>query len=227
MSEPRDRARHPRGWRLAIAAATGAAGAGLLYFAVPIAAAALAEIPGNEVLARLHAETADAPALRRIVRSREAAVGWRGTGRTWAELGLALIMLDGEGRGSKRNAPLALAEEALTRSLGLAPMNPYAWMRLVLVRMTNGRPAAEIAPPLGLALATGPREDRMDTLMVEAGLLCWNELDDHDRDRIAERVRREWWRDPLRTATLAERAERMSLLARLVGLGQAAVEPAR
>ena len=211
----------------AIATAAVIAGAGLCYLAAPIAAASLAETPGNAILKRLHRETVDTPALRRLIRSREVSLKWREKGRTWTDLALARIVLGERGSVSKRNAHFALAEDALRRGLGLSPMNPYAWMRLVLVRMTNERPVAEIARPLSLALNAGPREDRMDALMVEAGLRCWSELDGHDRGRIAGKVRQAWQRDALGTAAAAARAGQTPLLARLADLRLPAPEPAQ
>ena len=219
--------RRPRLREIAAAAVALVAGAGLLWLAAPMAGASLAEVPGNATLARLHRDTAGAEALRGLVRSREASLGWREEGDAWTDLALARILLGQQDAAPKRSAHLRLAEEALARGLGLAPMNPHAWMRLVLVRMMNERPAAEIAPPLGLALATGPREDRMDALMVEAGLRCWSELDAQDRDAIAGKVREAWRRDAPGTAALATRIGQAPLLARLVGLGSPASDPAR
>ena len=211
----------------AVAAAVLVAGAGLVWCAVPMAAASLAEIPGNATLERLHRDVAGAGALRGLIRSREASLEWREKGRTWTDLALARILLGERGTDSKRDAQLARAEDALARGLGLSPMNPHVWMRLVLVRMMSERPAAEIAPPLGLALATGPHEDRMDALAVEAGLLCWSELDAQDRDSVARRVREAWRRDAPGTAAVATRLGRAPLLARLVGLGTPASDSAQ
>ena len=227
MSGSGERRRHPRIREIVIAAVAAAAGAGLLCLAVPMAAAALAEVPGTAVLERLHRETAGAPALHRLIRSQETSLGWREKGRTWTDLALARIMLGEQGSVSKRSAHFVIAEDALVQGLRLSPMYPHAWMRLVLVRMRNERPAADIARPLGFALDTGPREDRMDMLMVEAGLRCWSELDGHDRGRIADKVRRAWQRDALGTAAVAARAGQTPLLARLAGLGSSAPEPAR
>ena len=218
MSASRSRMRDLPARRHAAAIVAMAAGAGLLCLSAPIAVAAFAGIPGNPVVKRLHAETADDPALLRLIRSREASLTWREGSRAWAELALARIMLGGDGPGPARTAQFSLAEDALAKALALAPMNAHAWTRLVLVRVADRRPAAEIARPLSLALATGPREDRMDRLLLEAGLLCWRELDDHDRDRIAGRARREWKRDPSGTASVAARAGQLPLFARLVGL---------
>lgn len=204
------------GLRRAIAAATAVAGAGLLVLAVPMVGAGLAETPGNAILRGLYHEAPGAPNLRRLIRSREASLRWRAKGRTATDLALARMML-GEGRaGAERAEPLVLAEEALVRGLGLAPMNPYGWMRLAWIRMAQRRPAGEVAPALGLAVHTGPREERMNPLVAEAGLYAWSALDAGDRDRVADRVRQAWRTDALGAAAAAARVGRTALLARLV-----------
>ena len=202
--------------RRAIAVGAAAAGGALLCLAVPIAGAGLAETPGTAVLKRLYREAPGAPALRRLIRSREASLRWREKGRTATDLALARMMLARGLAGAERDAQLALAEEALVRGLGLAPMTPHGWMRLVRVWMTQRRPADEVAPALGLAVHTGPREERMVALVAEAGLYAWSGLDPSDRDLVAARVRRAWRADALGTAAAAARVGRTALLARLV-----------
>lgn len=203
---------------IVVGAVAAAAGAGLLSLALPIAAAGLVEAPGNAILQRLHRDAAGVPALQRLIRSREASIGWREKGRTATDLALARMVLGERGAAAERDRQLALAEEALAKGLALAPMNPYGWMRLVLIRMGNGRPAAEIAPLLSLAVNSGPREDRLLMPMVEAGLHVWNRLGRGDRNLVADRVRLAWRTDALRTAAAAARAGQTELLARLAGL---------
>ena len=203
---------------IVVGAVAAAAGAGLLSLALPIVAAGLAEVPGNAILHRLHRDAVGVPALQRLIRSREASIGWREKGRTATDLALARMVLGEQGAAAERDGQLALAEEALTKGLALAPMNPYGWMRLVLIRMEDGRPAAEVAPLLRLAVNSGPREDRLLLPMVEAGLHVWSHLGRGDRNLVADRVRRAWRNDALRTAAVAARAGQTELLARLVGL---------
>ena len=198
--------------------AVAAAGASLLFLAVPIAAASLAETPGNATLRLLHRDAAGVPALRRLIRSREASIGWREKGRTGTDLALARMVLGEQGVAAERDEQLALAEEALTKGLGLAPMNPYGWMRLVRIRMANGGSAAGIAPLLSLAVNSGPREGRLLMPVVEAGLHAWNHLDRNDRSLVADRVRLAWRTGALRTAAAAARVGQTALLARLAGL---------
>lgn len=200
----------------AIALAAAAAGAGLLYLAVPIAVAGLAETPGHATLKRLYHETPGAPALQRLVRSREASLRWRETGRAATDLALARMMLAEGLTGAERAGQIALAAEALVRGLGLAPMSPHGWMRLAWVGMAQLRPAGEVAPVLSLAVHTGPREERMFPLAAQAGLHAWSSLDPGDRDLVADRIRRAWRTDALGTAAAAARLGQTALLARLV-----------
>lgn len=222
----RGSARTGRIREIVIGAAAAVAGAGLLCLAAPIVAASLLETPGNPVLKRLHREAAGVPALRRLIRSREASLDWREKGRTWTDLALARMVLGERGAVAERDVQFALAEDALIEGLALAPMNPYGWMRLVRVRMAGGRPAGEIAPALSLALNSGPREDRMLMLMVEAGLHAWRGLDGHDRALVAGKVRQAWSLDALQTAAVATRVGQAPLLARLVGLDTASCHDA-
>ena len=202
---------------IAIGAMAAAAGAAMLALAVPVAGAGLAEVPGNAVLERLHHEAPAAPALRRLIRSREISMAWRETARAATDLALARMMLGERGAGAEPpGRQLALAEAELVKGLGLAPMNPYGWMRLVRVRMTLRHPGGEIAPALGLAIHTGPRETRLEPLVVQAGLQVWSALGRGDRDRVGDRVRRAWRADALRASALAAGVGRTDLLARLV-----------
>lgn len=196
---------------------TGGIGAALLALAVPIAGGGLAGAPGNAILKRLSGETPGAPALRRLIRSREASLDWRETGRTAAELALARMMLAERGGAGVHGArETALAEAALVKGLGLAPMNPYGWVRLARVRTAQRRPAAEVAPVLGLAIHTGPREARLRRHVVEAGLYAWSALDRTGRGAVAARVREAWAADAQRTSALAAGVGRTGLLARIV-----------
>ena len=213
--------RSRRAFDLSVAAAAALAGAGLVWVAGPCLVASLIEAPSKRALTRLHDAAVDVAALRRVVESREASLRWHERGRTWTDLALARLLTTGHGGAEEREAGLMRAEQALVRGLALSPMHPYGWMRIVEVRMARGRPAAEIAPAFGLALDTGPREDRMLPILVQAGLHVWGGLDRGHRDQVADKVRLAWRKDPVGTAAIAQRAGQVSLLARLVGLRSA------
>lgn len=200
----------------ATAAAAVLAGACLLWQAVPIVVASLIEAPSTPALKRLDTEAVGAAALRAVLRSRERSLHWHERGRTWTDLGLARILQAERGAVPERDTHHGLAERALVRGLALAPMNPYGWMRLVEERVALGRSAEDIVPAFTLALDTGPREDRMLPITVEAGLHLWAALDRDDRDRVAGKVGQAWREDPLGTAAVARRGGQTALLARLV-----------
>lgn len=198
------------------AALSIAAGLALAAAAVPIAGASLAELAGNPVLQRLHGGNAGPAALRQLIRSREASLAWRETGRAAKELGLAHLMLAEAVPEGGRAQGYALAERALLRGLALAPMDPYAWTRLLVVRMSQARPPREIAPALAMALASGPNERRLFGPTAKAALYGWEVLDASDRRAAGERVRAAWRADPLGTASAAVALGRTELLAELV-----------
>ena len=199
-----------------------AVGAAVAVAAIPVAVSDLLALPGDSVFSRLQEEQAvGAPELRGFVRSREAAAQWRATSGIHKDIALGRLILgeflDPPGRA--RN--LAETEISLTKGLGLAPMDPYGWMRLAQVRSARGAPVSEIAAPLRLALRSGPHEDRrhaMLLLTVETGLAAWEELDDAERGLIGQKARMAWSRDARGTAGAAVRAGRSDVLAGLLGL---------
>ena len=189
--------------------------------AFPLAVAGLIEASGDPVVRQIQDRRAvEAPALRALIRSREAAARWRRAGRAHTDIALARVLLIDYADAAGRRENLALAETALGRGLALAPMNPYGWMRLVQVRTMRGAPAADISAPLRLALRSGPHEDRLDAmllLMLEAGLKAWDDLDGAQRRLIADKAREAWRRDARAAAAAAVRAGRTEVLARLLG----------
>lgn len=175
-------------------------------------------MPGDAVVTRLQAEEAvNEAGLERLIRSREASARWRRTASVYTDIALARLIL---GEISGAESQMTQAETSLREGLGLAPMDPYGWMRLVQLRLARGAPASEIAAPLRPALRSGPHEDRrhaMLLLTVEAGLVAWHELEGAERVLIGEKVRAAWARDVPRTAAAAVRTGRADVLAGLLG----------
>ncbi len=193
-----------------------AAGLALAAAAVPLAGSGLAEVPGNSVLRRLHDGNPGATALRQLIRSREASLAWRQTGRAAKELGLARMMLAESAPETERAGQYALAERALLRGLALAPADPYAWTRLALVRMALARPAQEVARALVPALASGPNEEALLRPAARAALYGWEGLDADGRRGARSLVGAAWRADPVGTASAAAALGRAELLAYLV-----------
>lgn len=208
--------------RALIGMAAIGAGAVLAWAAFPTAVAGLIEAAGKPALRQVHGEQAlPEPALRRLVRSRQTAADWRATGPAYTDIALLRLMLGETGDASLRAGQLALAEAALAMGLGLAPMDPYGWMRLVQVRTMRGRPVTDITLPLRLALSSGPHEERrtaMLLLMLTAGLRVWEELDGRERHLIRSKAREAWRRDAHATAAAVARVGGTDRLARLLGL---------
>lgn len=207
--------------RLLVGMAAAGIGAGLFLAALPIALASLIEVSGNSALRQIQRQgTVEAPALREIIRTREAAARWRQDARTYSDLALGRLLLTEYADASRRRQNLALAETALASGLGLAPMNPYGWMRLVQVRTMRGAGAAEISAPLRLALRSGPYEDRREAMLLltlEAGLRVWGDLDRGQRRLIAYKAREAWRRNAPAAAAAAFRAGETERMARLLG----------
>ena len=207
--------------RVLIGMAAVGVGAGMSLAALPIAVASLIEASGNPVLRQIQGQRAvEAPALREFVRSRESAAHWRRTGRTYTDIALGHVLLIEFADATRHRENLALAEAALARGLGLAPMDHYGWMRLVHVRTLRGASAPDISAPLRLALRSGPHEDRRDALLLltlEAGLRVWDDLDGSERRLIAVKAREAWRRDARAAAAAAVRAGHTERLARLLG----------
>ena len=199
----------------AFGALSVAAGLALVAAAVPLAGSGLAEVPGNPVLQRLQDGDPGQPALRRLIRSREASLAWRETGRAAKELGLARMMLAESVPQAARARERALAEGALLRGLALAPVDSYAWMWLARVRMERLRPAGEVAPALGQALASGPNERALLRPTARAALYSWDALGDDVRRRAGRRIRAAWRADPVGTASDAAALGRSGLLAEI------------
>ena len=200
---------------IVIGALSIAAGLALVIAAIPLGASGLAEVPGNPVLKRLHDGNPRPEALRGLIRSRKASLAWRETGRAAKELGLAHMMLAESGPGTERDQEYVLAEQALLRGLALAPVDPYAWTRLALVRMAQRRPPEEVASALGLALASGPNEDALLRPTVRAALHSWEALDAGRRREASRRIRAAWRADPVRTASDAAAMGQAELLAQI------------
>lgn len=207
--------------RVLIGIAAAGVGAAMSLAALPVAVANLIEASGDPVLRQIEERRAvDAPALREFIRSRESAARWRRTARTYTDIALGHVLLTEDANASQRRENLALAEAALARGLGLAPMDHYGWMRLVQVRTMHGASAPDVSAPLRLALLSGPHEDRRDAMLLltlEAGLRVWDDLDGSERRLIEDKAREAWRRDARAAASTAVRAEKTQLLARLLG----------
>ncbi len=193
----------------------------LTFLAIPIVMSDLLLQPGNLVIKRLqNEEKVSEWELQSLVDTRKASAKWRDVKKTHMDISLGYLILENY-LNKDGDDNLQQAERSLIKALTLAPMSPYGWMRLAQVRNMLDAPASQIAGPLKLALKSGQNEDRrhfMLLLMVETGLEVWDELNDQEREIIANKTQKAWERDPRRTATLATRMGRSELLARILEL---------
>jgi len=118
-------------------------GLALLAEALPIAAAAIARLPGDAVLQDLR-RGAPVPraALDRVAGSRERALAWRERPADRAVLGLVHLLRADRAAGDP-TAHLQAAASQLRRGLRGNPADPHAWVRLALAQARLGdAPAA-------------------------------------------------------------------------------------
>ena len=173
-----------------IASALGAflVAALLLGLSIPRFFAALTEVPGNVTLRAVRDKgSVTRQDLQRLVKSREAAAAWIGSGQLRGDLALARLML-WEGRasgGPKAAAQLDIAISDLRDSLTHAPANPYAWARLALARELSGRSDAEASRALAMSFLTGPREPELIEVRTRLTFDIWPAISAEDR-RLAQ-----------------------------------------
>lgn len=209
-------------WEPVLAMAAITVGTALFLLAIPAVMSDLLSMPGNPIMRQLQNEQKVSRSdLRSLIHSRKMSAKWREMPTTYTDISLGYLILENYLSHEDYPGNLQQAEGALGNGLALAPMNPYGWMRLVQIRKIRGAPVAQVAEPFRLALKSGHNEDKrhmMLLLIVETGLDVWDELDEQEREIIAQKAQRAWDRDPRRTATLAVRTGRSDLLAELLGL---------
>ena len=198
-----------------------ALGTTLLLPAIPVVISDLLLIPGNPVVRQLqHEQKTSESDIRNLIYSRKNSGKWREASKTYTDMALGYLILENYPSHEDYPGNLQQAEKSLIKGLALAPMNPYGWMRLAQVRKIRNAPIPQIAGALKLAMKSGHNEDKrhfMLLLMVEIGLEVWGQLNDQEREIIAQKARKAWDRDPWRTSTLAVRSGNSGLLAILLG----------
>jgi len=135
------------------------AGLALLGVAAPRLDAAIRDIPGDEIIARIrHGESVTGAELDRIARSRAAALDVVTTPGRRADLAIALLARAQALEGAERMAVVEIARNELARSLVAAPARPAAWMHLAAAEFAlhGGTPLA--ANAVARSIETGPHE---------------------------------------------------------------------
>ena len=151
----------------------GAAG-WLATAAAPRVASSLASLPAESALAREQRGRPPSAAERRgAIRSLEAGVSLRETGRLRTDLALLRLLLLDRQAAIRIERDLPGIRDELRRGLALAPANPYAWTRLAAVDAALGTDMPRARSALGLAFRTGPHEPALAAPRVRLALdLC-------------------------------------------------------
>src|SRR5690606_28308710 len=115
------------------------AGIALGALALPAAVAGFLMLPGERDFAALRERARlGEEALARATATRERALRWAETGRLWTDLALARLIAAERRPVLRADRDLTPVREALVRGLTLAPLNPYAWSRLVYLDYAIG-----------------------------------------------------------------------------------------
>lgn len=203
-----------RGAHLAAASAL-LAGIALAALALPMAVAGFLMLPGERDFAALRERAQlEEEALARAARTRERALGWAENGRLWTDLALARLIAAERRPVVRADRDLAPVREALVRGLALAPLNPYAWSRLVYLDYAVGGSVPGPAGILRLAILSGPAERGLHLLRAELGLRLWPDVAEADRPLLLRELELAWHRDPFRTLAVARAAAGIELLRR-------------
>ena len=164
----------------------------LLGLSIPRFIAALAQAPGSATLRALQdRRPVTVGELEHLVKSREAAASWTGSGQVRGDLALARLLLFEENRRSGRatKGQLQAAVSDLTGSLSRAPANPYAWARLAMARQLIKGTDGKAARALAMSFLTGPREPELIEIRTLLTFDLWPAISDEDRPLALSHIR--------------------------------------
>ena len=91
-----------------------------------------------------------------LLRSRQNAVALHESGRLWAELATARLLVLDQRRAIRAERDLPQVRDELRQSLALAPANPYAWSQLAVVEEALGASVTLVSRLLRQSFLTGP-----------------------------------------------------------------------
>ncbi len=200
----------------------------LLVLSLPRTLAALVTIPSALVLERLqHQQPVTFADLETVAAAQARGLLFVNDGRLSTDLGLAhLLMAERLPADEPRvGNDLALAVQALTDGLVVAPGNPYAWARLSYAeaRKRGWSPLALSA--LRLALLTASYEPRLLWSRLRLSLLAWPHMPPEDREIVYQQIRIGWGENRVEMAQLANDLDRVNVVrAALLRDSEAAAE---
>ncbi len=193
----------------------------LLGLAIPRFIAALAQVPGSAALRAVQdRRPVTVGELEHLVKSREAAASWTGSGQIRSDLALARLLLleENERSGLATGGQLQAAVSDLTGSLTRAPANTYAWARLAMARQMTGGMDGKAARALAMSFLTGPREPELIEIRTRLTFDLWPAVSDEDRRLALSHIRFGFIVNPRLIAGLAgDKAARGIIRAALKG----------
>ncbi len=211
----RARSRQQRRGRLIATGVAGSLAAGLLVLGVPRLGAELSALPLELAIDQLRAgQTPSPPALDRAIAGGEAALGWTESAETWSQLGLVLKL-----RGTPPDAPpevvdagLARAEQALRRSLALAPASPLTWAQLAEVALRRGGDGAVVSGALAASILSAPNPGQLMVYRSKLAIAGWDLLDARTRSLVPDQIARAMRRWPQALVEAARASGRTELV---------------
>ena len=84
----------------------------------------------------------------------------------------------------------------IRKAIRLRPVSPYAWSTLMQVKMGLGEIDQEFLDALDNALMLGPWEPEIQRAVADAGLNVWAVLNDSQKGKILEDIKRGMTRQP-------------------------------
>ena len=190
-------------------------GAVLLYLAAPRTIAAFVMLPGNQALRDVQEQRPLADEdVATLAASRERALSWAESGRTWSDLALVQLLEAFAGgaldRPNEERVEQAIA--SLKEALRLAPANPYAWTRLAYAEVLTAQSSPAVVAALRMAILTATHEPRLVLPRLELCLIMWRHFELEDRDLVLRQARLAWRADPDRLVQLARRWNRLGVV---------------
>lgn len=165
-------------------------------------AAGLAVLPGNATLSALRERTSVAPAdLDSFIATEQASLALLDRADGWSNLSLAYALR--AETSEDRMSLLVKAHDAVSKSLALAPANPYGWARLAAIERQLGYENAAVAGHWRQSVTTGPNEDRLFVARIGMAVTLWPDLTRDDQAEVWREIRDLWSMDQGTVLSLA------------------------
>lgn len=180
---------------VAVSAITFIFGMSLIVLGVPRTIGAFVSFPSGPILSKIQFQKPiQQNEVETLIASQESSLFWGETGRKWTDLGLAQLLMAEQMVSDKpvRQSYITVAIVSLQKGLGLAPANPFAWMRLAYAEVLKEGPSRATASALIMSMLTAPFEPRLLFLRLELSFRTWSYFQSEDREMVFEQIRYAW-----------------------------------